>query len=362
MKPVKAILALILMCFMAQTSLAQIKVVTGGNVVLSRKTDPSAWVLVGETEQNFNKLYYPGRFNVKAVNALGLTVQHESYTNNFFDWTWVSSGRSNYPNSKHWITIAGNKHTFFATTMGTVYGMSYLKASDVNIKENVNEVTNALSLITQLRGVSYDYKPASFCGDSCTSDMLQVAATDRMHYGFISQEVEAVIPNIVADVETGIGHTTKALDYDEIIPLLVEAIKEQQNQIVLLTAQIDICCNNLNPAFQHMEDSINETSSFGKRSLKNATTKKQLGAILYQNNPNPFTQETTIRYNTPANCTNSSIRVYNLSGSELQAYPLTQSGEGSIKVDGSKLGAGSYLYTLICNGKEVDTKKMILTR
>jgi len=50
---------LILTIFAIQISsflFAQIRVVSGGNVVLSRKIDPSAWVLVGETEQNIGNL------------------------------------------------------------------------------------------------------------------------------------------------------------------------------------------------------------------------------------------------------------------------------------------------------------------
>lgn len=50
MKKQKLILSLAFSLYFTFTLQAQIKVVTGGNVVLSRKTDPSAWVLIGETE------------------------------------------------------------------------------------------------------------------------------------------------------------------------------------------------------------------------------------------------------------------------------------------------------------------------
>ncbi len=63
----KLILSLAFCLNFTFTLQAQIKVVTGGNVVLSRKTDPSAWVLIGETEQNLSKIYPLARFNTKLL-------------------------------------------------------------------------------------------------------------------------------------------------------------------------------------------------------------------------------------------------------------------------------------------------------
>ena len=69
-----------------------------------------------------------------------------------------------------------------------------------------------------------------------------------------------------------------------------------------------------------------------------------------------------IRYEVPAAAGEVSIVIYNLQGERLKTFSKLNSGAGSIEVNGGSLGAGTYLYSLIANGKEVDTKRMVLTK
>ena len=90
--------------------------------------------------------------------------------------------------------------------------------SDARLKENVEPIANALSDITQLEGVSFDWKDTGTRG-----------------HGFIAHQVEPILPDVVqTDDETGI----KSINYVGMIGHLVEAIKEQQTQIDDLTAQV----------------------------------------------------------------------------------------------------------------------------
>jgi hypothetical protein len=50
-----------------------------------------------------------------------------------------------------------------------------------------------------------------------------------------------------------------------------------------------------------------------------------------------------------------------MNGVEIKSYNITQKGKGSLTIDGYSLATGMYLYTLICDGREIATKKMILT-
>ncbi len=86
------------------------------------------------------------------------------------------------------------------------------------------------------------------------------------------------------------------------------------------------------------------------------------GAFLYQNNPNPFYQETTIRYFLPAGSSNAILQINDVLGTTIKTYLLDSEGRQSITIDGGALSAGTYFYTLIINGKKADTKKMILTK
>jgi hypothetical protein len=89
---------------------------------------------------------------------------------------------------------------------------------------------------------------------------------------------------------------------------------------------------------------------------------KKTGAKLYQNAPNPFTHSTIVRYYIPDGSQNPSLIVSNLQGNVLKSYKLNSGGTQSITINGGELSAGAYFYTLFINGREVDSKKMILTR
>jgi hypothetical protein len=83
--------------------------------------------------------------------------------------------------------------------------------SDARLKENVEPIANALSDITQLEGVSFDWKDTGTRG-----------------HGFIAQQVEPILPDVVqTDDETGM----KSINYVGMIGHLVEAIKELKAEI-----------------------------------------------------------------------------------------------------------------------------------
>ena len=85
-------------------------------------------------------------------------------------------------------------------------------------------------------------------------------------------------------------------------------------------------------------------------------------AFLYQNTPNPFNTTTEIKYFLPEGSTNAYIYVFNLQGNLLLTYNLSDNGFGSVIINGSSLDAGMYIYSLVINGQEAETKRMILTK
>jgi|GEM_PF-1141984 len=83
---------------------------------------------------------------------------------------------------------------------------------------------------------------------------------------------------------------------------------------------------------------------------------------LYQNNPNPFGKETSIGYNIVNMQQGAFIAVYDLNGKELFRQAVTEKGKGSVNLSGDKLVPGMYLYSLIVDGKETATKRMVVTK
>ena len=64
--------------------------------------------------------------------------------------------------------------------------------------------------------------------------MRKCASPGGGHYGVIAQEVEEVVPEIVSGGPDG----AKTIVYSELIPILIEAIKTQQDQIAALQIEV----------------------------------------------------------------------------------------------------------------------------
>ncbi|GHT62018.1 hypothetical protein FACS189451_05370 [Bacteroidia bacterium] len=84
-------------------------------------------------------------------------------------------------------------------------------------------------------------------------------------------------------------------------------------------------------------------------------------SVLAQNTPNPFTNQTEIKYFVAPGVKNAYIYIFDMQGKLLQKINAA-TGQNSVTVQGSTLQAGIYLYSLVADGREVDTKRMILTR
>jgi len=103
---------------------------------------------------------------------------------------------------------------------------------------------------------------------------------------------------------------------------------------------------------------------FKSGSLSTATNEVNNENIptLDQNIPNPFSNETRIGCFIPATAGKADLYIYNLIGVQLQQNAINGKGKQTVTISGYSLEPGMYLYTLVIDGKEVDTKRMILTK
>ncbi len=83
---------------------------------------------------------------------------------------------------------------------------------------------------------------------------------------------------------------------------------------------------------------------------------------LIQNRPNPFSTETKIEMHLPQEVISAEIIIYDLQGVQLKTIPVNNRENTSISIQAYELEAGMYLFTLITDGKVIDTKRMILQR
>ena len=105
-------------------------------------------------------------------------------------------------------------------------------SSDINLKENIVNITNPIEKIHQINGVMFDWKDF-YIKERGGEDGFFVRKHDT---GVIAQEIEQILPEIV--VTRGDGY--KAVNYEKLIPLLIESIKNQQSQIDTLKDEINI--------------------------------------------------------------------------------------------------------------------------
>lgn len=84
--------------------------------------------------------------------------------------------------------------------------------------------------------------------------------------------------------------------------------------------------------------------------------------ILNQNDPNPFAEQTRIRYNIPDEINKAEIIFFDNNGKVLKTVIVNERGNGSIQVYASNLSSGIYTYSLIADGKLIDSKKMVCSK
>lgn len=101
---------------------------------------------------------------------------------------------------------------------GTFHSTGITESSDVRWKKDIKPIDNALSKVSRLRGVTYNWRKDEFA-DKKFSDKNQL--------GLIAQEVEAIVPQVVNTDVNGF----KSVEYSKLVALLIEAIKEQEKKI-----------------------------------------------------------------------------------------------------------------------------------
>lgn len=273
----------------------------------------------GETDsitKSQNIISYPFKAGVVGLSSAGCAI--------------YGSTSATIPNTWTYGNFAG----FFngnARVTGTMYASSFNTTSDSRLKENITGIDcSVANAILSLHPVSYRF---------IASPMIYLDGNEknRTHYGLVAQEVRDILPNIVSEDSEGY----LSINYIELIPLLIQTIKQQQTQI------------------EELQSKLYELTNNTKRNLPARQTDRPQ---LKQNTPNPFSQNTKIDYYLPTDTREAAIRVHDMSGAEIAVYPIVSFGQGELTINGGTFRAGMYLYSLIADGQLVDTKQMILTK
>jgi len=193
----------------------------------SMRIDSSGNLLIGQTSG-----YGGGILDVKAtvnVNASSVYVANSSYTNNALILYCNSTTTNNsYKYYAAYTNSVGYK--FYVIDSGAIYSTStsITSISDQRFKENIKDIDVGLTQVMALKPRRFDWKDGK-------------GENRKDAVGFIAQEVQEVLPDLVTHFEISEEDKTEYLGLrsQDLIPTMVKAIQEQQDIIKVLTARIE---------------------------------------------------------------------------------------------------------------------------
>jgi hypothetical protein len=266
-------------------------------------------------------------------------------------------------------------------------GQNVYIGSDRSLKTDISELDN-WKRILELKSYSYKYKGKE---------------DKQLSYGFMAQEVLEVLPEFTATWR-GKG----AVNYIGIIPFLTQGLKEHEAKLAeyekvkenveqeiaqFKEIEEELLANNE----KLMQENLQLHSKIESLENKNQSLESRLAdlerkfaticelpcvqgntqqevkdnsfgqsgtltqpASLEQNEPNPFTESTVIRYFIPEGTVSSRIEIRNTENKVVGSFPVNMAGNGNIRISAGTLAAGTYYYSLIINNQVFETKKMVL--
>lgn len=175
--------------------------------------------------------YQNGRVLIGNASAIGdypIVVagggMYFNHTNSrFFQLDVMSNGAPRLAGHNNQIVFYNTQtSTFNSIQVSNVYNYS-----DANAKTNITNLSNGLSIIKNLRPVSYN-----FTGNEARTGVQNQYTGNNAEIGLIAQELERVLPNLVFTDEE--GH--KLVNYISLIPVLIDAVQTLQNEVDELKA------------------------------------------------------------------------------------------------------------------------------
>lgn len=255
--------------------------------------------------------------------------------------------------------------------------------SDGRFKKNVKENVPGLAFINKLKPVTYTldatgidnflHKDISQQKQTSTEakNVMNKALKEKEQFvytGFVAQDVEKAAKSLNYDF-SGVDAAKNDKDvyglrYAEFVVPLVKAVQELSK----INDAKDACIDSLKSEIGNLKSEIenikamivsHESTVKGQQSTVNSSLSS---ALLFQNIPNPYNHTTSITYNLPATFSSAKIIVTDNTGKVLKTINVSAAGNGVLHLDASSLTSGTYNYSLLIDGRLIDTKKMILAK
>jgi len=268
-----------------------------------------------------------------------------------FGYSTSSIGVYGKSGSYYGIYALGGGGAYSAYINGDIYATGSYVGSDKTLKQDIHDFSDAMTIINRLQPKQYQYRQ--------DGNFKLMSFPQGEHYGLIAQDVEKILPGLVKETkfETKLANPDadprssetinfKALNYTELIPVIIKGMQEQQQTIEELRQQV-------NDLKQVLLAATNVSDAKSNTEIN--------GAYLLQNSPNPVNGSSTIRCYVPASVKQAQLLVYNMNGRLIRSFPLSN-GMYDVAITVGSLSSGQYTYTLLADGKKVDTKTLAITK
>ncbi len=274
------------------------------------------------------------------------------------------------PNKDIDLTVAGNAEKGDGTTDWETF-------SDRRLKQDIKEFNDGLKVLKKINPITFKY-----------NGKLGLD-TSKRSVGVIAQEIKKVAPYMVTK-DTGengyYSYNSNAMRY-----ILVNAVQEQQKQLKEEQSendsmrqalkkqqkqlknqqeklynqqeQIDQLRERLNRLAQQKEGNANrfkKSDNLNEKTVAISAEDGQKQAMLLQNRPNPYSGETVIPYYLPETFDKANMLITNINGQVIKRIGLENAGKGELTLRTDGLKAGQYFYSLIVDGRKIQTRKMVL--
>lgn len=236
----------------------------------------------------------------------------------------------NNANSTRHVLIAGDLNV---SGYSTLAGGGYF--SDERLKTNIVSLKGSLDKVMRLRGVQYNWAENVAIKSGDQSISLTEGLPKGPQIGFIAQEVEKVLPEVVK--ETTLGY--KALEYHTLTALLVNAMQEQQEKI---------------------DDLSNRLREISEQQTNGSSSNEEVR--LGQNYPNPFNTRTVIEYDLPEKYRKAELYVTTLQGEKISSIALEAGMQKKVEVSSEQMKSGIYLYSLVSEGTVLTSRQFVISK
>jgi hypothetical protein len=209
------------------TGIATLPVISTSDTLVARNTTDTLTnktiSATNNTISNLTNTNLSGSAGISNANLANSTISGVALGGSLFNLTagsYINYSSGTTYNGSAAITVSVNAATTNTAntvvardasgdfTAGTITATNFDSTSDISVKENISTFENALSVINELRGVNYTWKE-----------------NGKPAIGVIAQELEKVLPQLVKDGEI------KSVNYNGLIGVLIEAVKELSSEI-----------------------------------------------------------------------------------------------------------------------------------